>query len=327
MKVKILVSRNAGIRYRLPHFIPYLMKHGMEIELLRIPSSPTKFWNMLMKLREADIVVILRKLLSPLKQRLIRRFAHKIVFEYDDSIMYRSSRWSNKNSATRRSRFQKMVSACDLIIAGNQFLKGEAAQYVNEDKIHVIPTVVDIEKYGPKQYNVAKDEIIIGWLGSKGTLYYLKRLIPVLREIGRRFPSVQMKIVCNDFIDIPNMKVIKKEWSEKDEVADLQSFDIGLGPLTDDVWTRGKCGLKLVQYLAVGVPVVCSPVGANKEIVINDEVGFWASDKREWIEKLSILIENRELRSKMGNKGRERIEKEYSLQAMAPKLIDILNQL
>jgi len=327
MKVKVIISRNAGDRYRFPQFIPYLTEKGIELELHRITSSPLRFLEMVHSLKEADIVVILRKLLSPGKQKLIRRFAKKIVFEYDDSIMYRSSRWSNQYSDTRKSRFERMVTACDLVIAGNQFLKGEATKYVNEEKVHIIPTVVDIERYAPKQYYNSKDAVIIGWLGSKGTLYYLKKLIPVLTEIGKRFSFVQLKIVCNDFFDIPDMQVIKKEWSEEDEVADLQSFDIGLGPLTDDVWTRGKCGLKLVQYLATGVPVVCSPVGANKEIVVDGKVGFWASDQKEWIEKLSILIENPELRSKMGKKGRTRIEKEYSLQAMGPKLIAMLIQL
>jgi glycosyltransferase involved in cell wall biosynthesis len=149
----------------------------------------------------------------------------------------------------------------------------------------------------------------------------------MLTEIGKRFPFARLKIVCNDFLDVPTMHVIKKQWAEDDEIADLQSFDIGLGPLTDDVWTRGKCGLKLVQCLAVGVPVVCSPVGANKEIVIDGEVGFWARNQREWIEKLSMLIENPELRSTMGKKGRERIAQAYSLQAMAPTLIDMLVQL
>jgi hypothetical protein len=220
-----------------------------------------------------------------------------------------------------------MVKACDLVIAGNQFLKGEATKYVHTGKVHVIPTVVDIERYIPKQYHDSKDEVVIGWFGSKGTLYYLKKLVPVLTEIGKRFPFVQLKIVCNDFLDVPNMKVIKKEWSEKDEVADLQSFDIGLGPLTDDVWTRGKCGLKLVQYLAVGVPVVCSPVGANKEIVADGKVGFWARDDKEWIERLSMLITNPDLRQKMGERGRERIEQGYSLQAIAPKLVDMFNKL
>ncbi|MBW2039431.1 MAG: glycosyltransferase family 4 protein [Deltaproteobacteria bacterium] len=327
MKVKILISRNTSTRYRFPQFIPYLIERGIEIDLYRMKSSLIDFFKMLNNLKEADIVVILRKLLTPWKQRLIRKFSKKIIFEYDDAIMYRSSRWTNQHSGTRRARFKNMVKTCDLIIAGNRFLKEEATKYVDERKVHVIPTVVDIEKYAPKQYDLEKDDVILGWLGSQGTLHYLKTLLPVFGEIGRRFPFIQLKIVCNDFFDVPNMKVIKKKWSEADEVVDLQGFDIGLGPLTDDVWTRGKCGLKLIQYLAVGVPVVCSPVGANKEIVLNGEVGFWSSGQREWIEKLNILISNPKLRKKMGEKGRERIMKEYSLQAMAPRLFDILTQL
>ena len=327
MKVKILISRNAGIRYRFPQFMPYLVENGMEVDLHKIVSSPTKFLGMLNTLKEADIVVILRKLLLPWKQKLIRRFVKKLVFEYDDSIMYRSSRWSNQYSGTRRSRFEKMVKTCDLIIAGNQFLKKEALKYVNEEKIHVIPTVVDSDRYGPKDYDLRKNDVVLGWLGSRGTLHYLKTLLPVFEEIGKRFPFVQLKIVCNDFFDVPHIKVIKKEWSEADEVADLRGFDIGLGPSTDDVWTRGKCGLKLVQYLAVGVPVICSPVGANREIVSDGEVGLWASDTREWIEKLSLLIDKPELRKEMGIKGRERIRKRYSLQAMTPKLVAMLTQL
>ncbi len=327
MKVKVLLSRNAGARYRFPQFIPYLVERGIEIDLYRMKSSLIEFFNMLNNLKEADIVVILRKLLPPWKQRLIRKFSEKIIFEYDDAIMYRSSRWANQHSGTRKARFENMVKTCDLIIAGNRFLREEATKYVDEKKMHIIPTVVNIEKYSPKSYDSSKDNIILGWLGSQGTLYYLKTLLPVFEEIGKRFPSVQLKIVCNDFFDVPNMRVIKKEWAEADEVADLQGFDIGLGPLTDDVWTRGKCGLKLIQYLAVGVPVVCSPVGANKEIVSNGKVGFWASDTGEWIEKLGILIENPELRKQMGERGRERIKREYSLQAMTPKLVDILTQL
>jgi glycosyltransferase involved in cell wall biosynthesis len=324
MKVKILVSRNAGTRYRFPQFIPYLVGNGMEVTLQKIVSSPPGFLKMLNSLKKADIVVILRKLLPPWEQKLIRRFAKKIVFEYDDAIMYRSSRWENQYSRTRKARFQDMVKICDLIIAGNQFLKAEALRYADEEKVHVIPTVVDIEKYPPKSYVSSHNSVLLGWLGSQGTLYYLKKLLPVFAEIGKRFPFVQLKIVCNDFFDVPGIKVIKKEWSEADEISDLQGFDIGLGPLTDDIWTRGKCGLKLIQYLAVGVPVVCSPVGANKEIVSNGEVGLWASDTREWIEKLSFLINKPELRRKMGEKGRERIEKQYSLQAMTPILVDIL---
>ena len=269
-------------------------------------------------------MVILRKLFPPWKLRFIRRYAKKLIFEYDDAIMYRSSRWAQQYSGTRQERFEKMVKASDLIIAGNRFLQEEALKYIDPIKVHIIPTVVDMGKYVVKQDNPAKDTLIVGWIGSQSTLHYLKALLPVFEELGRRFPFLQLKIVCNAFFDVPTMRVIKKEWSEADEVADLQSFDIGLGPLPDDVWTRGKCGFKLIQCLAVGVPVVCSPVGANKEIVREGEEGFWARDKEEWVDRLSVLIRDRQLRKRMGKQGRKRIEKDYSLQAMAPQLAKVL---
>jgi hypothetical protein len=216
-----------------------------------------------------------------------------------------------------------MVNASDLIIAGGHHLKQEAMRYVAGDKVHVIPTVVDIERYTPKQDVSHKTDVMLGWIGSQRTLQYLKALMPVFEELGRRLPAVQLKIVCNAFLDVPTMLVIKKDWSEADEVADLQGFDIGLGPLPDDVWTRGKCGFKLIQCLAVGVPVVCSPVGANKEIVRDGEEGFWARDNNECVDRLSVLIRDRQLRKRMGEQGRKRIEKDYSLQAMAPQLAKV----
>ncbi|MCJ7662701.1 MAG: glycosyltransferase [Desulfobacterales bacterium] len=265
MKVKVLLSRSASNRYRFPQFVPYLVERGMDIELFNMKHTQIEFLRVLSKLKEADIVVILRKLFPPWKLRLIRRYAKKLIFEYDDAIMYRSSRWANQYSRTRQGRFTNMIRASDLIIAGSHYLQKEAMRYVAGDRVQVIPTVVDIERYAMKQEtSYKKEEVTLGWIGSQSTLHYLKTLLPVFAELGRRFPFVQLKIVCNAFFDVPTMRVIKKEWSEADEVADLQGFDIGLGPLPDDVWTRGKCGFKLIQCLAVGVPVVCSPVGANK---------------------------------------------------------------
>ena len=121
--------------------------------------------------------------------------------------------------------------------------------------------------------------------------------------------------------------MIKKEWSSDDEVQDLQSFDIGLMPLMDDPWSWGKCGLKIVQYQGVGLPVVCTPVGINRDLVANGENGFWAWDQGEWIEKLSALIEDADLRRKMGLKGRERVREGFSLQECRQRVCQLLDNL
>jgi glycosyltransferase involved in cell wall biosynthesis len=162
-------------------------------------------------------------------------------------------------------RFAFMMKRVDFVVAGNQFLKSETLHY--NPYVEVIPTSIDLSRYNLKESFHRDGPIVIGWLGSSSTLKYLKDLSPVFEDLFKIFPNTRLKIVCDNFFDLPNMPVIKKQWSLKEEVEDLKSFDIGVMPLTDDLWTRGKCGLKILQYYGVGVPVVCTPVGVNREIV------------------------------------------------------------
>jgi glycosyltransferase involved in cell wall biosynthesis len=133
--------------------------------------------------------------------------------------------------------------------------------------------------------------------------------------------------VSNDFYDSPHLPIIKKPWKLEDENKDLISFDIGLMPLNDDLWSRGKCGLKIIQYLSVGVPVVCTPVGINSDIIKDGENGFWATNDQEWVDRLSTLILNQELRSQMGLEGIETVEREYSLAVTSEKFLQVLQSL
>jgi glycosyltransferase involved in cell wall biosynthesis len=127
-------------------------------------------------------------------------------------------------------------------------------------------------------------------------------------------------------MESPFIRIVKKPWEEAQEVKDLQSFDIGIMPLTDDLWARGKCALKIVQYLAVGVPVVCSPVG-KKDIVRDGVNGFWTTTKREWVDRLGLLIEDPELRKQMGLAGRKIVEERYSLQVVGERLVELFKGL
>src|SRR4030042_4976513 len=129
---------------------------------------------------------------------------------------------------------------------------------------------------------------------------------PIFERIGEKYSNVDLKIFCDTFFDCERMNVIKKNWSSEDEVADLQGFDVGLMPLVDDPWSCGKCGLKILQYQGVGVAVVCTPVGVNRDLVEDGMNGFCATTPEEWEEKLSLLIENSELREQMGGEGIKR---------------------
>ena len=167
----------------------------------------------------------------------------------------------------------------------------------------------------------------MGWIGTKGNLKYLRKLESVFEALRQRFPRIKLKIVSNDFYDSPHLPIIKKPWRLEDENDDLVSFDIGLMPLDDDLWSRGKCGLKIIQYLSVGVPVVCTPVGINSDIVKDGENGFWATNHQEWVDRLSNLIQDPGLRLQMGLKGRETVEREYSLKVTSEKFFRVLQTL
>jgi len=191
----------------------------------------------------------------------------------------------------------------------------------------LIPTCIDTGLYPKRKKVSGSGKFVLGWIGTRGNLHYLKQLEPVFQTIAQRFPHVRLKIVSNDFIDSASLPVIKKAWRLEDENEDLISFDVGLMPLGDDLWSRGKCGLKIIQYLSVGDPAVCTPVGINRDIVKDGENGFWASTPSEWVDRLSRLIENADLRQRMGLRGMETVEKEYSLAVTSEKFLRVLRKL
>ena len=315
----------AASRYRVLQYIPYFEGRGVEAQVIPYPRSLGENWRFFKSLPYFDIVFLQRKRMTSWRLWLLKRKANRIVFDFDDSVMYRNSTADNPISKTRRRRFARMLKSSDTVIAGNEYLKKEALKY--NPKVEVIPSPIDIEKYTPKSYDSKKEGVVLGWIGDHGSIHYLERMRPVFDILAREYPHVRLKIVCDTFFQCDRMEVVEKQWSSEDEIHDLQSFDIGLMPLMDDPWSWGKCGLKIVQYQGVGVPVVCTPVGINRDLVKDGENGFWARDQREWIEKLSVLIQDADLRWEMGLKGREKVKKGYSLQKCALRMHQLLGNL
>jgi glycosyltransferase involved in cell wall biosynthesis len=251
--------------------------------------------------------------------------ARKIVYDFDDSVMYRNSKAIRAESNTRAKMFKNMINASDYVIAGNEYLKRNTASYTNN--VINIPSPIDMTQYTQKEYSENNDNITLGWIGAHGSIHYLEKMRPVFEILGKRHNNLKLKIVCDTFFDCEDMIVEKKFWNEKDEVEDIKSFDIGLMPLLDDPWSHGKCGLKILQCLAIGVPVVCSPAGINKEIVEDSVHGFLANTPEEWIEKLEILINDNNLRKRMGMEGRKKVIKHYSLDANTSRMLKVFQQL
>ena len=214
----------------------------------------------------------------------------------------------------------------DAVFAGNAFLAEKARAFC--DRVEIIPTSLDRDLYQVRTWpKEGPPEVVVGWIGAPTSLHYLEALRGVWDKVYDALPNVRLKIVSRRFFDCERMPVVKKEWKLEEEVADLQSFDIGLMPLTMDTWSEGKCALKILQCHAVGVPVVCTPAGMNKEAVVEGETGFLARTDEEWVEKIASLVRDREGRIRMGAEGRRRLEERYSLQAVAPRMASVFHEL
>ena len=326
MNIAFLVPDHEGpsTRYRVLNYISFLEKRGYVSEVFLIQKGLLNRLELFRKLTNFDIVFLHRKLFRFFDWFNLRRHSKRLLYDFDDALMFRDPNKKKQKSYLRESSFRRTVRESDIVIAGNDYLKGFAMRENSET--FVLPTSVDLERYTEKTAHQS-DAIVLGWIGSGSTLVYLEKIKDILDAVFDRFPNVRLKIVSDTFIDCRKMPVIKKQWNADDEISDLHTFDVGLMPLTDDPWSRGKCGFKLLQYMAVGVPAVCAPVGVNREIVTDGVNGFWAEKENEWIERLSVLIRDSKLRLTMGKKARETVIKNYSTEQNCMKLADILKHL
>ncbi|MBM3252135.1 MAG: glycosyltransferase family 4 protein, partial [Candidatus Omnitrophica bacterium] len=245
--------------------------------------------------------------------------------DFDDAIFLASS--SLPNSFIERfknpDKIGRVIKMSEYVIAGNGYLANFALKF--NRKVTVIPTCIDTDKYYPQAKN-GLDKIVIGWIGSITTLKFVDLIEEVFRELSIKFSNLWLKTVGGSIQikGVPN--VICKPWSEKDEIEDLKSFDIGIMPMPDNEWTRGKCGFKAILYMSMGIPCVCSAVGVNKEIITDGINGFLANTEDDWLEKLSLLIKDYDLRKNIGLAGRKTIEEKYSLRVNAPRFLEVMQR-
>jgi glycosyltransferase involved in cell wall biosynthesis len=310
----------AASRYRILQYIPYLQEHGVICTVREFPRSPGEYISLSAILSEYDCVFVQRKRFHFPFLTLFCRQAKRVVYDLDDAVMFKNTLAKFPYSRTRERRFRNMVCSSDVIIAGNTFLQEQASRH--HSRVMVIPTSIPAQRYCLKDYTRKKERITIGWIGDHGSIHYLKRIKDIFEEIGRRFSGkVELKIVCDTFIDCSHIPVRKVRWSQDTEVAELMDMDIGVMPLVDDPWSWGKCGLKILQYFGVGVPAVCTPVGVNRDVVVHGHNGFWANSPEEWIDALSTLVINEKDRKCMGLRGRMTLESGYTMEANSSHIL------
>jgi glycosyltransferase involved in cell wall biosynthesis len=244
--------------------------------------------------------------------------------DYDDAIWFKYK--ESKYSLVRKflaTKLDKLMRRADLVVAGNAFLE-ETALLAGAKRTLYLPTSIDIIRYSMKTVDVTVNngKPIIVWIGSPSTGPYLEEIAGVLRAVNDQAPFTLRIIGAKP--DMPGLDVEYRKWSVDTEVQDLRTADIGIMPLANTAWARGKCGYKLVQYMGCGLPVVASPVGCNSSIVDHNESGFLADSDENWVEALVALISLESLRIRMGMRGRRKVEMSYCKQVTGPKLIEAI---
>lgn len=341
-------ARNgASSRYRTFQYLPWLERAGIECRVMPLfdeaylihryqsgrgrPQDVLRAFGRrlraLASARQFDLVVIEYELLPyfpALPERWLNWLDVPYLVDYDDALFHQYDQ--HKNGWVRRLLGQKIarVMRCaKLVTVGNAYLAAYARR-AGAARVELLPTVIDLTRYPQLRVPRPPDRpFTIGWIGSPSTAAYLEAIAPALARVCRGGKG-RLQLIGSGPVDLPDVPVEVLPWNDATEVNMLRHFDVGIMPLPDQLWARGKCGFKLIQYMACGLPVVASPVGVNAEIVEHGVNGFLASTEDEWVQALGSLLSDAELRERMGRAGREKVEQHYALQVTGPRLVELI---
>jgi glycosyltransferase involved in cell wall biosynthesis len=346
-------DRSPGQRYRFEQYIPYLEAEGFECvyspilvdaqedkdfyapgnyltKLSLLLKGIWRRWKDAKRAKQFDIVFIYREAFMTgtiFFEKALKNSGAKIIYDFDDAI------WNHDISAANRAlgwlknpaKIADIIALADLVFVGNQYLADYALQY--NKQVEIIPSTINLDYYQIEEKANSK-QIVIGWSGSLTTIEHFKVIIPVLEKVKAKYGSrVAFKVFgVPDYVH-EGLGITGIQWTPQNEVAEISTFDIGIMPLPDNKWTKGKCGMKGLQYMALEVATIMTAVGVNKDIVQEGENGMLASTDDEWFDKICLLIESKERREKLGKAGRLTIAQHYSSQALRKKYVNLFHDL
>ncbi len=306
-------------------YLAYKYAHGRARigDVLR--AFARRLWSVLTVPRLSVVVIEYEFLpwFPALLERWLAWRGCRMVVDYDDALFHQYD--AHPNPWVRRLFVNKIATVMRLahtVVAGNTYL-ADYARSAGAAQVEVIPTVVNLARYPVIGAAGVSGVFTIGWIGSPSTARYLREIAPALALLCRD-GRTRVRLVGSGPVDLPGVPAEIIAWSEETEVDEIRHFDVGIMPLPDEPWTRGKCGFKLIQYMACGLPVVASPVGVNADIVENGTNGFLATTVNEWVKALNTLAADTTLRHIMGLAGRAKVERKYCLQVTAPRLTELL---
>lgn len=346
-------GRSPGQRFRCEQYVPFLEEAGYRIQwnnlldaaedklfystgnwwakALLIVRKHIQRWRQVQQVRKGDIIFIYREafmLWHVWFEQLLKRRGARIIFDFDDAIWLRDVSEGNRKVGflKRPAKTADICRLSDVVIVGNDYLADYARQYAAN--VQVVPTTIDTDYHKPISVEQDKPGICIGWTGSDTTQKHFDAIVPVLEKVMQLYGDrVYFKVITNRPVAYPSLKLEATLWNKEAEVTQLAEIDIGIMPLPDDEWSRGKCGFKLLQYMAMGKPVVASPVGVNTDILEHHHNGYLPSTTEEWVDRLSALIDDAQLRHLLGSRGRQKVVEEYSVQSQKEKYVNQFLQL
>jgi len=340
-------------RFRFEQYLPLLTARGFSLQfepfvseanypVLYLPNGFGKKILVLLKgivrrlsllfaVRNATYIFIHREALPfgpPVVEWIIGRvLGKKIIYDFDDAIWLTDKHESYVEKLLRwRSKVAHICRWSYRISCGNEYLAQYARQF--NSRVVVNPTTIDTENlHHPAKVKHVKDpgQVVIGWTGSHSTLKYLEHLLPVLQQLEQEHPQVAFLVIANRNPELPLQRCSFVPWQKETEAHDLARMDIGIMPLPDDAWTRGKCGFKALQYMAMEIPCVASPVGVNTTIIQHGVNGMLAQTAEEWKHCLSLLITRPDLRTQLGRAGRQTVVNRYSVQSNAALFLSLFD--
>jgi len=311
----------ASFHLRIESLRQPLSQRGHILDIRVRPRAVIPRRRLLRQAADYNAVILQRKLLDPIDIRLLRKHAKKLFFDVDDAVMYHSRPAGPIEQWRTRRRFRATARSVDRVVAGNEYL---ANLFRAEGAVAtILPTVVDPGHYQIKSHSPTDHPTLV-WIGSKSTLPYLKQFAQVLADAAKHVPGLRLLTIADVPLPDPPIPTEHIPWSESAESAALIHGDIGIAPTPEDRWTLGKCGFKIVQYMAAGLPTIASPVGANREIVLPGETGYLPETPTEWSDAIAALAGNVAKRQSLGNTGRRRVEEHFSIDRAADVWADLL---
>ncbi len=297
----------------------------MSLDIVRFQKGILGRIGNLCKARSADAVILQRKLLPRWQTLLLRKWSRRLIFDVDDAVFQRDSNsGKGPESRSRLGKYRAIVAKADLVFVGNEYLRQATSAWTDPRRVFFMPTCIDTRNYRPALHQRVGAQARLVWIGQQSTLRLLHTAAEQLAAVAGRMPGMGFRQICDKATQFPGLNVVLRPWSTATEGAELADGDMGIAWMPDDSWSLGKCGLKVLQYMAAGLPVVANPVGVHREMVIHGETGFLASTPGEWAESVARLAGDPQLRNKLGSAGRYLAEKRYSVTQWGAKFADMV---